>query len=142
MALTYYSSYLLRSLDRRVGRAVRGRHPSPSITTTDVETPQSVQLDFQTGVAPKTLVFGYVRWVDWTEFDVTPPLFGQTTAAVFGQSLPLVNTRATSGPTASASGASSPTNSRARSSIIYEPETGDTMPTQAPYDGQITGIAR
>ena len=64
--------HLLRSLDRREGRAVRERHAVTQHTTTDLETPQSVQLDFQTGVAPKTLVFGYVRWVDWTEFNVTP----------------------------------------------------------------------
>lgn len=39
------------------------------------ETPQSVNLDFQTGIAPGTLLFGSVRWVDWTEFSVEPPDF-------------------------------------------------------------------
>jgi long-subunit fatty acid transport protein len=37
-----------------------------------VKTPQSVNLDFQSGVAADTLVFGSIRWVDWSEFDITP----------------------------------------------------------------------
>jgi long-subunit fatty acid transport protein len=47
----------------------------PTESTTRVETPQSVNLDFQTGVAPKTLVFGSVRWVDWPQANVTPEVF-------------------------------------------------------------------
>ncbi len=41
-----------------------------SVTT--VETPQSVNLDFQSGVAKDTLVFGQIRWADWSEFDIDP----------------------------------------------------------------------
>ena len=37
--------------------------------------PQSVTLEGQTGVAADTLVFGSIRWVDWSEFDITPPGF-------------------------------------------------------------------
>jgi long-subunit fatty acid transport protein len=44
----------------------------PSVSTTQVDTPQSVNLDFQTGVAQDTLLFGAVRWVDWSEFDISP----------------------------------------------------------------------
>ncbi len=40
--------------------------------TMDVVTPQSINLEFQTGVNPKTLIFGSVRWVDWSAFDLTP----------------------------------------------------------------------
>ncbi len=40
--------------------------------TMDVVTPQSLNLEFQTGINPKTLVFGSIRWVDWSEFDLTP----------------------------------------------------------------------
>ena len=38
-----------------------------SITSLDM--PQSVNLEFQTGIAEGTLVFGSVRWVEWSEFD-------------------------------------------------------------------------
>ncbi|WP_299961869.1 outer membrane protein transport protein [uncultured Roseobacter sp.] len=44
----------------------------PNISDTDFETPQSVNLAFQTGIAPGTLLFGGVRWVDWDDFDLTP----------------------------------------------------------------------
>ncbi len=40
--------------------------------------PQSVNLDFQTGVSPTTLVFGQVRWVDWTDFSINPAVFSGT----------------------------------------------------------------
>ena len=40
---------------------------------TVIETPQSLTLDFQTGIAPKTLLFGQVHWVDWSEFEIAPP---------------------------------------------------------------------
>ena len=37
-----------------------------------VTTPESFNLEFQTGVNPKTLVFGSIRWVNWSAFDLTP----------------------------------------------------------------------
>lgn len=48
---------------------------------TNVTTPQSVNLDFQTGVMPGTLAFANVRWVDWSGFTISPQLYsgvGQT----------------------------------------------------------------
>jgi long-chain fatty acid transport protein len=42
---------------------------------TDITTPQSVTLDFQTGIAADTLLFGSVRWVDWTEFEISPEFY-------------------------------------------------------------------
>lgn len=47
----------------------------PSVLDFNNTTPQSVTLDFQTGVAADTLVFGSVRWVDWSEYDVTPAAY-------------------------------------------------------------------
>lgn len=55
--------------------------PSPALpllegtSTTTVNTPKSVNLEFQTGVAPGTLVFGSIRWVDWSSFEVNPERF-------------------------------------------------------------------
>ncbi|MEM8692842.1 MAG: outer membrane protein transport protein [Pseudomonadota bacterium] len=48
-------------------------------STTEVETPQSVHLEFQSGVAENTLVFGGIRWVDWSDFDITPLAFAGAT---------------------------------------------------------------
>ncbi|TCS59080.1 long-subunit fatty acid transport protein [Primorskyibacter sedentarius] len=39
-------------------------------STTEIEMPQSVALDFQTGVAKDTLVFGQVKWVEWSKWEV------------------------------------------------------------------------
>lgn len=50
----------------------------------NVSTPQSVNLDFQTGVAANTLIFGQIRWVDWSEFTLSPEFFAGATG---GQSL-------------------------------------------------------
>lgn len=41
-------------------------------STTEVTMPQSVNLDFETGVAAKTLVYGLVRWVNWDGWEVAP----------------------------------------------------------------------
>lgn len=49
--------------------------PPATGTVTEVETPQSVNLDFQTGVAKDTLVFGQIRWADWSKFLIDPVNF-------------------------------------------------------------------
>ncbi len=46
--------------------------PPNTTGTIDIVTPQSINLEFQTGINEKTLVFGSIRWVDWSEFDITP----------------------------------------------------------------------
>ncbi|MGJ8617133.1 MAG: outer membrane protein transport protein [Sulfitobacter sp.] len=43
-----------------------------SNTITQIETPQSVNLEFQTGIAADTLLFGGLRWTDYSSFDITP----------------------------------------------------------------------
>jgi len=39
----------------------------------ETEVPQSLNLEFQTGIAKDTLLFGSIRWVDWTAFVIDPP---------------------------------------------------------------------
>ena len=46
-------------------------------TTTKITTPQSVNLDFQTGIMADTVAFANVRWVDWSSFSIRPTTFGQ-----------------------------------------------------------------
>lgn len=50
---------------------VNGAVATPG-STAEFETPQSVNLEFQTGIATDTLLFGGVRWVDWSDFDLSP----------------------------------------------------------------------
>ncbi len=46
-------------------------------SSTEVELPQSVNIDFQTGIAEDTLLFGSFRWAEWSEFKIDPKLFTQ-----------------------------------------------------------------
>ena len=46
--------------------------PTPVNSVTEIELPQSVALDFQSGVAKDTLVFGSVRWSEWSNWEVRP----------------------------------------------------------------------
>ncbi len=46
--------------------------PADTAGTIDIATPQSLNLEFRTGVNPTTLVFGSIRWVEWSKFDLTP----------------------------------------------------------------------
>lgn len=43
--------------------------PGAGFSTT---VPQGVNLDFQTGIAADTLLFGSIRWRDWSEFSIKP----------------------------------------------------------------------
>ncbi|QIZ62449.1 OmpP1/FadL family transporter [Acinetobacter indicus] len=54
---------------------------------TKITTPQSVNLDFQTGIMANTVAFANLRWVNWKDFSITPYKFGKAAEAVG----PLVN---------------------------------------------------
>lgn len=47
--------------------------PSSLGTIGTINPPQSVNLDFQTGIAADTLLFGQIRWADWTSTQVNVP---------------------------------------------------------------------
>lgn len=67
VALTY-GSEIAHELDA----TETGLGPAPTPSTTPVTMPQSVNLDFQTGITPRTLVYGLVRWVNWEGWEVAP----------------------------------------------------------------------
>ncbi len=50
-------------------------------TQTEVVTPQSVNIDLQSGVAKDTLAFANIRWVHWDQFAVKPAALAAATAA-------------------------------------------------------------
>ena len=49
---------------------------------TTITTPQSVNLDFQTGIMANTVAFANVRWVNWKDFSIQPYKFGKVSEAV------------------------------------------------------------
>ncbi len=50
--------------------------PLPLAGKSEVKMPQSVNVDFQTGLSEKYQLLGMInaRWVDWSAFSVTPPV--------------------------------------------------------------------
>jgi long-chain fatty acid transport protein len=51
-------------------------------TENKITTPQSVNLDFQTGIMANTVAFANVRWVNWKDFSIQPYTFGQLSKAL------------------------------------------------------------
>ena len=70
-----YNSKIKHDVDTTENSVLGG----PNQSTTEIETPQSVNLEFQTGIAEDTLLFGGVRWVDWSDFDISPANYGTLT---------------------------------------------------------------
>ena len=64
-----------------------GPGPAPALPLLDgtsmlkVSTPKSWNLEFQTGVSENTLIFGSVRWVDWSSFRIDPVRLWQVTGS-------------------------------------------------------------
>ena len=56
---------------------------------TELTTPQSVNVDFQTGIMANTVAFANLRWVDWSNFKVQPYNFA-TLSKIIGKS-PTIN---------------------------------------------------
>ncbi len=78
VALTY-NSRIRHKLASTESVTIPGLGTIGTVTDTDVQTPQSLNLEAQTGIAPGTLLFGSVRWVEWSQFDVTPSLYATAT---------------------------------------------------------------
>lgn len=48
---------------------------------TSVDTPESLTLELRTGITPTTALFGSVRYVPWSQFEVKPQLFSRLSPA-------------------------------------------------------------
>lgn len=68
VALTYNSA-ITHTLDATETGLLAGT------SNFDTEVPQSVNLEFQTGIAKDTLLFGSIRWVEWSAFVIDPPTY-------------------------------------------------------------------
>jgi long-subunit fatty acid transport protein len=126
VALTYNSS-IKHTLDSVENSPTLGFVPTD--TEFDIELPQSVNLDFQSGVAQDTLVFGSIRWVEWSTFDITP------TAYIPGSLVDYSDDVFTY--TLGVGRKFSDTFS-ASFSVSYEESTGDPAPNLGPTDGFIS----
>lgn len=113
VALTY-SSAIDMELDGSVGDL-------------DVRMPESINLDFQSGVAANTLVFGSVRWVGWSDAFITDTLAGDL--VTYDEDTLTYTLGVGRQFTDSLSGAIS---------VGYEAEQGGTASNLAPTDGNVS----
>jgi len=74
VALTYYSEVDLDFTgveNPTAPGSLPGTFPLTA-TAYSVTLPDSILLEAQSGIAADTLLFGSIRWTDWSEFDATP----------------------------------------------------------------------
>ena len=70
---------------------VLGKPVTPTYHKAEIVTPQSVNLDLQSGIAKDTLAFANIRWVHWDQFAVKPAYLSQLTGALTGKQQNLVD---------------------------------------------------
>jgi long-chain fatty acid transport protein len=93
------------------------------------ETPQSVTLEFRTGVADDTLLFGSIRWVDWSKFAIEPPAY----VAITNE--PLVDYETDWWTYTLGVGRRINDTWAVAVQASYEPQAGATLTTLGPIDG-------
>lgn len=97
-----------------------------------VDTPRSWTLEGQTGIAADTLLFGSIRWVNWSEFQVDNFLFPISTPA---GNIPLVEVEDTTTYTLGV-GRKFTDQWSGSVSFLYEPSKGGAISPLAPTDGR------
>ncbi|OTG69967.1 transporter [Acinetobacter sp. ANC 4169] len=90
-ALTYRSEIdhkvnVYEEMPYAAGFPLTGKLPPLSYYESDkktkITTPQSVNLDLQTGIMANTVAFAQLRWVEWSKFAIRPHQFGQLASAL------------------------------------------------------------
>ncbi|MDU8911544.1 OmpP1/FadL family transporter [Aestuariicoccus sp. MJ-SS9] len=131
VALTY-NSKISHSLDINESSAL-GLGVSSS---TDIDTPESVNLEFQTGIAADTLLFGSVRWVNWSEFDISPAEYKTLTGLLAGDAgSALVEYESDRISYSLGVGRRFNENWAGSVTVGYEPQNGDFASNLGPVDG-------
>lgn len=75
-SLTYHSPVDLRF---RTTETIPGA--GTFTTFTNSETPETIELSFQSGINQSTLIFGSIRHAKWSDFTLTPTIFGNNLAS-------------------------------------------------------------
>ena len=95
--------------------------------------PQSLVLDAKTGIAEDTLLFGSIRWVDWSEFNISPTLY------VAGVGEPLVQYNSDTITYTIGVGRKFNENWSGAVTLDHEPQSNDFFGNLGPIDGR-TGL--
>ena len=135
VSLTYNSS-----IDHDLDTSESGL-PIPGLdgdSTTPVTLPQSWNLEFQTGVATDTLVYGSVRRVKWSEFRVAPDGYTGFFDTAGLPVTPLVDLEDTTTFTLGV-GRKLTENWSGLASVLYETDTDGLVSPRAPHSGRKGG---
>ncbi len=105
--------------------------------TTNIEMPDVYTLDFQSGVATDTLVFGSIRHATWSDWEVRPPVYGASIPAspVGSARVTGIDTDTTTYRIGVGRKFSDAISGFAR--VTYEPGNGDVLSRLSPTDGSI-----
>ncbi len=122
VALTYNSSITHTLESSETG-------PVPGTSSFKTEIPQSLNLEFQSGIAKDTLLFGSVRWVDWSAFNINPRGY----ALIFGS--PLVSYQSDRITYTLGVGRRFNANWSGAVTVAYEPSNDDITGNLGPTDG-------
>ena len=99
---------------------------------TDISTPQAINLELQSGIAKDTLAFGSIRWVDWSEFTISPSLFSGITG------VPVVEYSEDFFTFTGGVGRKITDRFDLSFLVRYTPMTDQVLPTAGPVDGNVS----
>lgn len=133
VAVTYYSE-IKHEFDTTETLEALG--PFAYRSTTEVKTPSQIALDFQTGVAADTLVFGQIRRVFWSDFRVDPEFFTADRPSGLGVTDGLVNLEDSTTFTLGV-GRKFTEQWSGSAAITYEPKGDDLVSPLAPTNGRV-----
>ncbi|MCV6598133.1 MAG: transporter [Mangrovicoccus sp.] len=86
ISITYRSEVEHTMTQTETGVALAPGLPNFALVSeTKITTPRSINLDFQTGIAEDTLLFGEVRWVDWGALVYEPTNYIANPLVDFGE---------------------------------------------------------
>ena len=105
------------------------------INNGSITTPESVNLNLQTGLNMTTAVFAKIRYVPWSDFAYYPPVLKASTAAALGKGLPLVDYSKDQTAIELGVGKSLAPNLAIAVSGVWDSGAGDPAPTLGPVNG-------
>lgn len=107
-----------------------------------ITTPESVNLNLQTGLNQTTALYAKVRYVPWSDFAFYPPILKAATTAALGKGLPLVDYSDDQTSVEIGLGKRLALNLAISISGLWDSGAGDPAPTLGPVNGYWgTGLA-
>lgn len=90
---TYITKYNKLHPDNPITPELAERMGQTAVTKAKVTTPESVNLNIETGLSEKYQLLGTldVRWVPWSDFSIVPPLYNAYSKGAVKEGLPLLS---------------------------------------------------